>query len=288
MNEVAGEFRERLETRAVELETLFASELPAVAILRQRLRTLFVNAFTLAAGAVTRGGSIALLFEYQAAARALECLLTIEGAERTPMDEAYAASFRRVIEDDHGGACACTFDRRSVTVAATLPDPVGRALDEWIPRFDVFSDRSQQMLRLLKSGGDAPPEDLILPGVLDEELRRWLMPKLDQAAAVNIAHELRPGQDPLPGGSPERLAKALAQIRRGKPRNEIVKPAYAAEMLHAFRTDERRRRAIGAESLDAHAIERLCTALIQQPPDYAEALRLIARAGAGDMPPAPT
>ena len=288
VNEVAGEFTDTLATHGIDLETLFASELPAVVIRRERLRTLFVNAFRLATGAVTRGGSIALLFEYQAAARALECLLTIKGAERTPMDEPYAASFRRVIEDDHGGVCECTFDRRSVTVAATLPDPVGRALDEWIPRFDVFSDRSQQMLRLLKSGGNAPPEDLILAGVLDEGLRRWLMPNLEQPAAVNIAHELRPGQDPLPGGSPERLAKALAQIRRGKPRNEIVKPAYAAELLHAFRTDERRRRAIGAEGLDAHAIERLCAALIQEPPDYAEALRLIARAVAGDMPPAPT
>jgi len=288
LNEVAGEFRERLATRAVELETLFASELPPVVIRRDRLRTLFVNAFRLAAGAVTRGGSIALLFEYQAAARAVECLMTIEGAERTPMDEAYAASFRRVIEDDHGGACECTFDRRSVTVAATLPDPVGRALDEWIPRFDVFSDRSQQMLRLLRSGGNAPPEDLILAGVLEEELRRWLLPKLEQPAAVNIAHELRPGQDPLPRGSPERLAKALAQIQRGKPRNEIAKPAYAAEILYAYRTDERRRRATGAEALNAPGIERLCAALIQEPPDYAEALRLIARAVAGDMPPAPT
>ena len=284
VNEVAGEFTDTLATHGIDLETLFASELPAVVIRRERLRTLFVNAFTLATGAVTRGGSIVWLFEYQAAARALECLLTIEGAERTPMDEPYAASFRRAVEDDHGGACACTFECRSVTVAITLPDRVGRALDVWIPGFDVLSDRSQQMLRLLKSGGEAPPEDLILGGVLDEELRRWLMPKLEQPAAVNIAHELRPGQDPLPGGSPERLAKALAQIRRGKPRNEMAKPAYAAELLHAFRTDERRRRAIGAEGLEVHAIERLCAALIQEPPDYVEALRLIAGAVAGDVP----
>ena len=288
VNEVAADFTDTFATHGIDLETMFASKLPAVAIRRDRLRTLLINAFTLATGAVTRGGSMVWLFEYQAATRAIECLMTIEGAERTPMDEAYAASFRRVLEDDHGGLSECTFDRRSVTLAATLPDPVGRALDEWIPRFDVFSDRSQQMLRLLRSGGDVPPEDLILGGVLDEELRRWLMPKLELPATVNIAHELRPGQDSLPCGSPERLAKALAQIRRGKPRNEIAKPAYAAEILYAICTDERGRRAMGVEGLDAHAVERLCTALIQQPPDYAKTLRLIARAVAGDMPAAPT
>jgi len=288
LSEVAAEFTERLSACAVELEILFTSDLPPVAIRRDRLRTLFANAFCLAAAAVPRGGSMVWIFEHQTAARAIECLMTIEGAERTPMDEAYAASFRRVVENDHGGVCECAFDRRSVTMAITLPDPVGRALDKWIPRFDVFSTRSQQMLRLLKSTGQAPPEELILAGVLDEELRRWLMPKLEQPPAVNIAHELRTGQDSPPGGSPERLAKALAQIRRGKPRNEIAKPPYATEILYACRTDERRRRAIGAERLDQPAIERLCAALIQEPRDYAEALRLIAQALACDIPPAPT
>ncbi|MBN2309498.1 MAG: hypothetical protein JXR94_11035, partial [Candidatus Hydrogenedentes bacterium] len=138
--------------------------------------------------------------------------------------------------------------------------------------------RSRQVLRLLKSGGEGPPEGFLLAGVLEEELERWLLPRLASAPVCNIAHEMAAGDDGLPGGAPQRLDKALGQIKRGKPRKEICKPPYAAEILWAFRAQERYREAVGAERLSQEDIEFLCRAMSGDRPDYAACLRLIARA----------
>jgi hypothetical protein len=149
-------------------------------------------------------------------------------------------------------------------------------LDEWIPGWEGFGDRSRQMLRILKSGGPMPPEEFLLEGILEEELERWLLPKLEAPGAVNLAHELPANHSDLPGASPERLEKALGQIRKRKPRKEVVRPAYAAEILWAYRDDARSRAAVGTERLEISQLRALCEALLRRPPDYVVALRLVA------------
>lgn len=45
------------------------------------------------------------------------------------------------------------------------------------------------MLRLLKSGAQAPPEDFILGGILEHELEARLLPRLSQPMAPRVARE---------------------------------------------------------------------------------------------------
>jgi len=175
---------------------------------------------------------------------------------------------------DMGGEIAA---ESGMTWTVELPDSVGKVLDEWLPGWDALSSRSCQILRLLKSGGPAPPEEFLLGGVLEEELERWLMPRLTKPAVVNIAHELNLAEAALPGGSKDRLVKAITQIERGKPRKEIVKPAYAGEILWAFRGNERRRQAIGSGPLNDEELRMLCEGLVSRPPAYLRCLELIAK-----------
>ena len=64
----------------------------------------------------------------------------------------------------HDGVVEVADDASGLTVSIKLPDVVGRTLDAWLPGWEAFSERSQQMLRLLKSGGQAPPEEFISGG----------------------------------------------------------------------------------------------------------------------------
>jgi hypothetical protein len=88
----------------------------------------------------------------------------------------------------------------------------------------------------------------------------------------------------LPGSVPERAKKALDQIRRGKPRKEIAKPAYAAEILFAFHREERHRKSLGIEKCSDADISQLCANLLQSPPRYIECLKFIARVPSTSTP----
>lgn len=275
--EVVRERAAELEARSITIETLFASPVPAIPVNRNRLRTFFARAFEYAIRGIPGTGSVVLLVDYAKDRRAVDMVISIEGVSPDRLEAIYPASLRRAIVDAHEGACDLVVGEKNVTITVALPDPVGRALDEWMPGFEVFSERSKQVLRLLKSGGAALPKELLLAGVLEEELQRWLLPKLSEPPAMNLAHNLSLDAPGPPGSLPERRRKALTQIRRGKPRKELAEPAYAAEILWAYRVDERHRAAIGVERLDSARIERLCALLLQKLPDYVECLRLIAR-----------
>jgi len=118
---------------------------------------------------------------------------------------------------------------------------------------------------------------VLLAGVLEDELERWLLPRLSEPPAVNAAHEITI-ETSSKGFSAERRKKVLEQIRKGKPKKEICAPSYAAEILHAFRSQARYRQAIGAERLSAEEIEMLAVNLTQPSPPFVECLRRIAHA----------
>jgi len=99
------------------------------------------------------------------------------------------------------------------------------------------------------SGNAGLPMARLVGDVFEQGLERWVLPRLSGAAAVNAAHDLGSENQRLSGSSLDRLSKALVQIKRGKPRKEIAKPPYAAEMLWAFRRDTGSRKAVGAEQL---------------------------------------
>jgi len=278
---VMKERRPTLEHHGLAFETLCDRTLPPVVISRARFIRFLDNLVNYAVVVLPPGAGGSMLLDYDSRNRNVGMVVVMDGVPAEPAALPYLASMRRAIEEGHGGTFDLSADGGAATITVTLPDPVGRVLDEWLPGFEVFSDRSKQMLRLLKSGGQTPPADLLLEGILHDELERWLLPGLAQALAVNLAHDLAPTPGALPGASADRLAKALAQIKRGKPRKEIAKPPYAAEILWAYRIDERHRKAVGTEHLDEDALRRLCTGLLETPPAYVECLRIIARALTG-------
>jgi hypothetical protein len=273
-----------LTKHSIVLEALPASGLPPIVVHRERLQGYIANLAVYALYALIDGGTMTVLLEYDPERRAVELAADFSGKKCRAGDKCTLASLRRTVENVHEGAFKIEERPQQTTLTAVLPDTVGLALDQWIPNFDVLSSKSQQVLRLLRSGGETPPEDLLLAGVLEDELERWLLPKLSDSPAANVAHEIAAGvkqQSSVAG----RLGKALDQIKRGKPRREIAKPPYAPVLLRAFNASGRGRRAIGAEAITEAEIERLCIALESTPPDYAGCLRLIARARRGASHP---
>ena len=278
IGEVMGQVGPSLRERGISIETMVDPSVPPILLRRERMCAFFTNLARYAMALLPKTGSLTVLLDYDRCARSIEILTTIQGSDCAPPDTFYVAALHRIVAEHHQGDFQVSPEHDGVTLTATLPDPVGRTLDRWIPGFDAFSEQSQKMLRLLKSGGQAPPEELLLGGILEAELERWLLPRLVAPAAVNIAHELPEENPNLPGSSPPRLKKALSQIRRGKPRKEITTPPYAAELLWAFAHDARHRQALGTETLDDPALERLCLALLHAPPDCIASLRIIAQA----------
>lgn len=278
VEESAAEARAALESQGIALEIWCDRNVPPIVMIRERMAGGLRSLFHWAGAVVPAGGSVSVLVDYDDAGRAAALVATFDGLTAPATEGAYLASLRRTVEEAHGGTLEFESTERNATLTLTLPDPVGKRLDEAIPHWDRFSERSRQYLRLLKSGGPGLPEEVLLEGILEDELERWLLPRLEAAPAVNLAHELPPTNEGLEGSSPERLAKALDQIRRRKVKKEVVRPSYAAEILWAYRADERSRRAVGADRLDEDAIRTLCRGLLRKPPAYVDCLRAIAEA----------
>ena len=233
--DVLREHREETQKRGVVCEALFASDLPPIPIRRGTLRGLFKRLLAYAVAADSPGAAVTLLFENDVARRAVVFVATVSGVQTVPGHAAFMASMRRTVEEGHQGTLEVSVDTTGVTLTVALPDPVGRTLDAWIPGFESFSEPSRKVLRLLKSGGPTPPQEILLEGVLEEELARWLLPRLETPAAVNVAHEVLEDKRLGSAAPPERLKKALDQIRKGKPRRDLARRLFAAEVVWAYR-----------------------------------------------------
>jgi len=277
VHEAVDREREREPRSQMAVEVYCDPGVPPVMMQRKQLVRFFRNVLRYARDVLPEGGSVAILADSEPAARKVTIIMTANGHHFRERESFRGAAMRRSIVEIHGGTLETRFERSGMTWTVELPDSVGKVLDGWLPGWEALSSRSCQILRLLKSGGPTPPEEFLLDGVLEEELERWLMPRLTNPAVVNIAHELRIAEAGLPGGSKDRLDKAITQIERGKPRKEIVKPAYAGEILWAFRGDERRRQAIGIGPLNNEELHMLCEGLVNTPPAYLFCLKLIAK-----------
>ncbi|MFA6243933.1 MAG: hypothetical protein WC655_23520 [Candidatus Hydrogenedentales bacterium] len=274
MDEVKEDFGER----RIGSDVTVADDIPPIVLRRSHVASSVANAGRLAVASLPQGGAFTLIADYHPAKRCVEIMCAISGKPFLETRSPYPASIRRAIEEIHGGRFEVLEDPDGVTIQLELSDPVGKTLDAWIPGFDSFSARSKQMLRLLKSGGPAPPEDFILAGVLEEELERWLLPRLSVAPATTLAHELTGEKSPLAGSVADRRSKALSQIARGRPKKEVCQPAYAAEVLWAFRHDERHRKAVASHRLSESVLKSLCEELLKTAIDYTFALRIVASA----------
>lgn len=267
-----------LQQASIHLAMEIPEALPPILLERREWRMMLRHMMEWALWVLAPAGNIALAVAYDAARRVAMLNFTLQTSHgairntlhREAMLHAAAALGARVEWNGEQQN-----DKKNSGVVF-LPDPAGRALDAWLPGWEGFAEGNRRMLRLLKSGGAPLPEDFVLNGVLGSELERLLWPHLQNPPARNIANEQAESTGHAPGGDAARRKKAMTQIARGKPKKEICAPAYAVELLWAFREDGRSRAALGLASSATAAIEKLCGALAASPPDHAASLRLLA------------
>ncbi len=282
LQEVLQERKEAFDRASFSVETHVSPEIPPILVCRARVKTFFSNLCEYALWIMSPEGGITLTMEYEAASRSLmmQCNLNIPRADIPTIQ----FSILHRIMEQQGGILDITVlpaqpperKKSEVTIHALFPDHAGAELDAWIPGWEAFSAKAQQMLRLIKSGASPLPEEFILGGVLEDELERWLMPRLAAPLAQNLAHELTPLKTELPGSDPERLKKALAPITRGKPKKDLCGPAYAGELFWHFRQNDRARKALGTQSLSADALKEFAESLLASPPHYPRCLKTLA------------
>ena len=269
---------ETLREASIQVIQKIPANLSPILVDRREWQMMILHLVEWAVWVLPPAGSIILSADYNIEDREMAfhiALKTKHGAirntvHREAMLHAVAAMAGRAIwtpgiQEDKETACAIF-----------LPDHVGRALDNWMPGWEAFSEGNRRMLRLLKSGSVQLPEGFVLNGVLESELERLLWARLQSPAARNVANERIDHAGHAPGGDAARRKKALIQIARGKPKKELCAPAYAAELLWAFREDERGRAVLGLARSSLATIERFCAGLTANPPDQAALLRLLA------------
>jgi hypothetical protein len=262
-----------LERSGVVVERVLEVPLPPLMMNRAAMALALSAALEHCVAILPEGGhvSVSIGFDPVHSEVALEWRMTGEGV--ADGDDYRLAALRRVA-DLHRGLADVERQGRGEVLTFLMPDTVGKAVEAWIPGAHRFGERSRQMLRLVTSQPGAIPLEIVLTGVLEEELSRWLGPRLDTPLATNVARELEKSVTPLV--SVEVQKKALGRVAKGKPQKELTQPKYASELLWAFRESERARKALGAEVLSQDEIERLCRALAEGT-RHDEALRLLAR-----------
>ena len=225
VKEVVADAGALLDAANLRIELLCGDALPPISVRRNACYAAVRNILRYALRAFPKGGGIVLLLEYEAPRRCAILSMACQGSERRQAGSHYLDSARRCLVRLHDGAWDCAEDAAGVTLTCTLPDAAGRALDAWMPHWERFSDRARQMLRLLRSGGHALPEAFVLEGVLEDELARWLLPRYESAAVVNMAHEMNalpsacPRPRPIASRRPSRISAVenRARKRRGLP-----------------------------------------------------------------------
>lgn len=259
----------------------FDAGLPPIALRRTRLRCFFVQTLAWVRRCSGDTGAVVRLEVVPAAdTRRMLISITVTSPEGRLAEDFHGTSLKRAVKDLQGNMDLLV-EPEEALIALSLPDPIGSTLDTWIPGWETFTARGQQFLRLLKSGGQTPPEDFVLGGILEEELERRMLPRLKLPVAQHLAKEFHGNNQGLAGSHPERLKKAIAQIARDGVKKEICQPAYAGEIFWAFRHDERERFAAGVEGFDEGTLRSFCEALLAQPPRHVEALGFVARMPVG-------
>jgi len=253
----------------------FGEGFPQLPLNRTRMGAFFANLFDWALAAMPGGGTVEFLLEYDPARREATGIASLNAASGTVARGPQVALMKRAIAF-HRGELEADLDGPEGNLTFTLADTVGQALDHWLPGWEAFGPESRKYLRLLKSGAQAPPEDFILGGILEQELENWLLPRLVLPLTVNLVLDGTFRNDGIKGSIKERLQKALDQVGRGKPKKEICQPQYAGELFAAFRKDMHHRSALGTHVLTVEELTSLCEGLLDKPVDALACLKLLA------------
>lgn len=254
----------------------FEGTFPPLPLNRARMSAFFTGLFHWAVATAPEGGVLETLVEYDETRREAAGMISLSTNSPTLKETFHLAIMKRAIHH-HGGGMEIDIAPQEAAITFTLADGVGKTLDAWLPGWDGFGPESRKYLRLLKSGAQAPPEEFILGGILEQELENWLLPRLVEPVAVNIAKDGAFRNDGLKGSIKERMQKALDQVGRGKPKKEICQPQYAGELFWAFRGDPRQRFALGTQVLTDEELQALCEGLLAKPVDARACLMIMAK-----------
>ncbi len=261
-----GEHEKALGQGGVVHSYSFGEVFPQLPLNRVRMQGFFSNLFAWAIEAMPDGGTLEALVEYDGSTREATGMVSLSSAAGSIVDSFHTSLLKRAIKH-HKGTIEIEIAEAEASVTFSLADTVGQCLDDWLPDWEAFGAESKKFLRLLKSGTQAPPEEFILGGILEQELESWLLPRLKDPVTVHMANEGTFRNEGLKGSIKERLKKALDQVGRGKPKKEICEPQYAGELLGAFRQDMRHRSALGTQVLTDEELQELCEGLLAKPVD---------------------
>jgi hypothetical protein len=253
----------------------FGEDFPQLPLNRVRMQRFFASLFNWATVAMPGGGALECLVEYDQQGREATAMISLSSADGPISDSWHIALLKRTIRF-HGGIFDIDLADKDASLTFSLGDTVGQLLDEWLPGWMAFGPESTKFLRLLKSGAQAPPEDFILGGILEQELENWLLPRLGEKATAHMASDGTFKNDGLKGSIKERLKKAMDQVSRGKPKKEICQPQYAGELFWAFRKDMRHRSALSTHVLTDEELEAFCEDLLAKPVDAKVCLKGLA------------
>lgn len=265
----------RLNAGGIHHSYSFSDDFPQLPLNRTRMEGFFATLFDWAIAAMPDGGTLESLVEYDESTREANAMIALSASAGDIGDSYHLSLLKRAI-GFHGGSIEIEREGTDASLAISLGDTVGQSLDTWLPGWHVFGAESQKYLRLLKSGAQAPPEDFILGGILEQELEHWLLPRLTDPVTVNLVKEGKAPSAGAKGSIKERVKKVLDQVGRGKPKKEICQPHYAGELFGAFRQDMRHRSALGTQVLTDEELEALCEALLSKPVDGRTCLTLLA------------
>ena len=270
LREKQSAYAPQISERDIRVDISLPDALPPLLLPRNMLAVALDAVFYRALGVLTDSGILSINIGYDKASRLAEMAISLAGRQIPERGEYLIAALKSIAPDTE-----CIADNTETMISFTLPDKVGLLLDDWLPGYEIMGEQAEKMLRMLKAGSCPFPEEFVLGGVLETGMTRWLIPCLDKPVVAYFAQDISPDNKGLEGGNPDRLKKALEQVRRGKVRKEIAEAQYAAEIIHAFAPHEKGRKYLAADHLSAEELLTMAKKLLAGPDGLPEATRTL-------------
>ncbi len=255
------------------------NDVPPLVLARTDVESIWRNLANIAAESIREDAKTLFVMGYDSKKReaAIRLDMTIFVTNLTV--ECYWASIERTTRR-LSGSCIKSPPKENQSITITLPDTIGMELDRAFPGWDCFSEKSQQMLRMVSSlpslETSSSMRETVFAGVLGDELGNMLLPTLAKPAVVNYAHDFTLSRS-FEGLSRELSEKVLDQVRRGKVKKDIARLPSAGAVLWLFKGCRIFCSETGLNALSPEEVETLCRNLLSSRPALESCLLLLAR-----------
>ncbi len=260
-----------------ELRSL--TSIPPLLVPRGLFHLFWKNAARLVAENAIESDTVVFV-NYNAENRLVNIRFCFVAFEASFSVECLLVSLERLVADMEGQLATKWNGKQLENTEIDLKDVIGMRLDSKLPGWEHFTAKSKQLLRMLESLPEDQSREAIrgpvLQGVLEEELEKNLLPALSLPQIVNYAYDLSGIETPF-WMAQENLEKVLSQVRRGKPKKELARRAYAAAAYWLFSKCPAFRERTGLQELSTDDIRAFCQILMEPVLDNYQALRYLAR-----------